>query len=406
MGHEMTRCCEWEIYPAIDLRQGRVVRLVQGDPALETEYGRDPVVVARRWQQAGANWLHVVNLDGALDESSALNLSALKRLLGLGLPIQFGGGLRDFASVRYVLELGVHRVVIGTAALENSVLLAQVLDQFGPDRVALAVDVRDGWVYTHGWRQPTGMTAEELAQKWAANGLRWLIFTDVARDGTGEGLNVETAAELARTTGLCVIASGGVATLADVERAYQAGLSGVIIGRALYDGQLRLEDALRIGAREIVQIPSSATDAVAERVAVALRYFHQGFSCSQAVLASHAPLFGLDEEFALRVAAAFGGGISRTGGICGALAGALMVIGLRYGKVRAEDEEAKERTYHVAGELLRRFRAQHGSVLCRDLLGCDISSPAGLQRAREQRLFTTVCPRFVREAVVLLSEWV
>jgi len=237
----------WDVYPAIDLRQGRVVRLMQGDPALETEYGRDPLAVALRWREAGASWVHVVNLDGALDENSVPNLAALERVLTAGLRVQFGGGLRDFGSVARLMGLGVGRAVIGTAALEDPVLLAQVLAAFGPERVALAIDARDGLVRTHGWQQTTAVQAEELARRWADQGLRWLIFTDVARDGMESGLNVASTARLAQASSLQVIASGGVAMLADVERAYQAGLSGVIIGRALYEGRLRLEAALQIG---------------------------------------------------------------------------------------------------------------------------------------------------------------
>lgn len=238
----------WDIYPAIDLRQGRVVRLVQGDPALETEYGRDPLAVAMRWREAGATWLHVVNLDGALDESSARNLAALERVLTAGLRVQFGGGLRDLDSLERVLALGVSRAVVGTAALEHPRLLAQALEAFGPEQIALAIDARDGLVRTHGWQEATSVRAEDMALNWARQGLRWLIFTDVARDGMERGLNVALTAHLAGASGLQVIASGGVAAIADVERAFGAGLSGVIVGRALYEGRFRVEDALRVGS--------------------------------------------------------------------------------------------------------------------------------------------------------------
>ena len=246
---------DWEIYPAIDLRQGRVVRLRQGDPARETAYDDDPLAVARRWQEAGARWLHAVNLDGAFGEGGHENLAALKRILGTGLRVQFGGGLRDLESLRRVLELGVHRTVVGTAAVEDPALIEAALVAFGPAPIAVAIDTRRGRVRTHGWRQDSALTAVEMAQRCVELGVQWTIHTDVARDGMSRGLNVEASRQLAQGAGpltssgrhLHVIASGGVASLGNVRRACQAGLSGVIIGRALYEGLVRLEDALRVG---------------------------------------------------------------------------------------------------------------------------------------------------------------
>jgi phosphoribosylformimino-5-aminoimidazole carboxamide ribotide isomerase len=244
---------------------------MQGDPNQETKYADDPLSVAGRWQEAGATWLHVVNLDGAFDERSQENQAALERILTAGLRVQFGGGIRDFTTLRRALDLGVSRVVVGTAAVEDPDLIEFGLEAFGPERVAVGIDAREGKVRTHGWKQAATLTAVELAQQWAAQGVRWLIFTDVSRDGMGSGLNVEATVQLAQATGpsttlrpfdmaqgkLCsgqgsghrlhVIASGGVASLEDVRRAYQAGLSGVIIGRAFYEGQVALEDALRVG---------------------------------------------------------------------------------------------------------------------------------------------------------------
>jgi phosphoribosylformimino-5-aminoimidazole carboxamide ribotide isomerase len=145
------------------------------------------------------------------------------------------------------LDVGVSRAVIGTAAVENPTLVEAALKAFGPERVAVGIDARDGKVQTHGWREAASATAVALAKKWAAQGMRWAIFTDIARDGTGSGLNVEATAQLAQATGLNVIASGGVRGLEDVRRAHKARLSGVIVGRALYEGQVALEEALRIG---------------------------------------------------------------------------------------------------------------------------------------------------------------
>lgn len=246
---------DWTVYPAIDLRRGRVVRLTQGDPNQEKKYADDPLRAAGRWQEAGATWLHVVNLDGAFGEGDRENQAALERILTTGLKVQFGGGVRDFAALSWALDLGVRRVVIGTAAVRKPALVDQALRVFGPGRVALGVDAREGQVRTHGWQEAVPVTALELAHKWAARGIRWLIFTDVSRDGMGNGLNLKTTLRLAQVAApsasarrcLHVIASGGVASLADVRQAYQAGLSGVIIGRALYEGQVVLQEALRVG---------------------------------------------------------------------------------------------------------------------------------------------------------------
>lgn len=234
------------IYPAIDLRGGRVVRLAQGDPDRETEYDDQSLGVARRWQDAGATWLHVVNLDGAFGESGRANQSALTYILTTGLRVQFGGGLRDIASIRRALDLGVARAVLGTVAAENPSMVQAALDEFGPDRIAVGIDARDGYVRTRGWREAAPLKAADLAQQWATMGGRWLVFTDIARDGVGSGVNVEATAALAQATGLNVIASGGVAALDDVQRVRDAGLRGVIIGRALYEGQVDLEQAIKI----------------------------------------------------------------------------------------------------------------------------------------------------------------
>jgi phosphoribosylformimino-5-aminoimidazole carboxamide ribotide isomerase len=224
---------------------------MQGDPDLETDYASEPLDVARRWRRAGADWVHVVNLDGAFGERSTGNLAALERILRgkTGLQVQFGGGLRDLASVWRAVDLGVSRVVLGTAAVETPALVDAVLEIFGPERIAVGIDARGGEVQTHGWQEASSVTAVELGRQWAAKGIRWIIFTDVGRDGMGTGVNLDATIELAQTSGLNVIAAGGVASLDDVRRTYEAGLSGVIIGRALYEGQVALEDALLVGKK-------------------------------------------------------------------------------------------------------------------------------------------------------------
>jgi len=232
------------IYPAIDLRQGRVVRLAQGDPGRETSYSDDPLRVARRWEAAGATWLHCVNLDGAFGEKDKQNHQALSRILETPLSVQFGGGIRDMASITQAFDLGASRVVVGTAFVEDPGFVLAALEQFGPERVAVGIDARDGVAQIRGWQEAAMITAEDLAQRWADMGGRWLIFTDISRDGMGSGVNVDATTALADSTGLRIVASGGVKTLSDVQRVRDAGLAGVIIGRALYEGHIELSDAL------------------------------------------------------------------------------------------------------------------------------------------------------------------
>ncbi len=223
------------------------MRLTQGDPHREKCYADNPLLVAHHWQEAGARWVHVVNLDGAFDEHGRENQEALERILTTGLQVQFGGGLRTLATVRSALELGVSRAVIGTAALENPAMVEAALEEFGAERIAIGIDAREGKVQTRGWQQATGVTPIALAHQWAARGVRWIVFTDVARDGMGSGINLAATMQLAEATRLHVIASGGVASLEDVQQAYDAGLSGIIVGRALYEGRVDLREALRIG---------------------------------------------------------------------------------------------------------------------------------------------------------------
>lgn len=248
------------VYPAIDLREGRVVRLRQGRGDAETVYDDDPVAVARRWVAQGAEWLHVVNLDGALSYTAPhssrmpLNLQRLREICAAvpTTPVQFGGGLRTLADIELALRLGAARVVLGTVALRNPDLVAEAVRRFGAERVAVALDARRGRVAIHGWQETSEVTAAALGQAMRERGVRYAIYTDVLRDGMLSGVDAETATALARATGLQVIASGGVATLDDVRRlraGEASGIVGVIIGRALYSGALALPDVLR-AARE------------------------------------------------------------------------------------------------------------------------------------------------------------
>ena len=237
------------IYPAIDLRGGRVVRLKYGDPQQETAYSDDPCAVAERWRAAGAAWLHVVNLDGALGEESSA-LETLRQLAALeGVRVQFGGGLRALEDAARALEAGAARVILGTAAVQRPELAGEAVRRFGAERVAVALDARGDRVATHGWQQLSAWTPAELGRRFAEMGVRHALYTDITRDGDLSGVNVAATAALARETGLAVIASGGVASLADVRALLETGaVAGAIIGRALYTGAVDLAEALRLAA--------------------------------------------------------------------------------------------------------------------------------------------------------------
>lgn len=241
---------EFTVFPAIDLRRGQVVRLQQGDPARQKIYDSDPASTARRWLQMGASWLHVVNLDGAFGEKDKANRLALERILSTawqyGAQVQFGGGLRTLSDLETILEMGVARVVIGTVAIESPEIMNAALQRFGADRVAAGIDAREGRVRVRGWISETGVIALDLAARLRKDGLSWLVFTDIARDGVGSGVNLTATLGIAGVSGLHVIASGGVNGIDDIRRCREAGLAGVIIGRALYEGKIDLKTALNV----------------------------------------------------------------------------------------------------------------------------------------------------------------
>ncbi len=253
----MSTTADFVIFPALDLRRGRCVRLRQGDPTAETVFGDDPAALARHWVSLGATWLHVVNLDGALaaDAPAATRSNAdlplnLRRLAeiraAVTAPIQFGGGLRTLADIELALELGATRVVLGTAAVQNPALVADALRRFGPAAIVVGIDARAGLVATHGWRQTSQTPALALAQSMQAIGVTHIVYTDIGRDGMLSGVDAAGAAALARGSGLQVIASGGVRDLADIRSLLALaadGIAGVIAGQALYTGHLSLPAA-------------------------------------------------------------------------------------------------------------------------------------------------------------------
>jgi len=238
------------VYPAIDLRGGKVVRLKEGDPARMTSYSDDPAETARRWLSAGAGWLHVVNLDGAFGEGDNANRDALQKILDVAKEfdarVQFGGGMRSLDAIEDVLNLGVSRAILGTIAIEQPDVVADAINKFGAERIAVGIDARDGLVRTRGWKDDSGISATDLALQMRTLGLRTVIFTDIRRDGLGSGLNIAATRALADASGLDVIASGGVHTMDDVIAAKNAGLTGTIVGRALYDGTIDLKETISV----------------------------------------------------------------------------------------------------------------------------------------------------------------
>lgn len=237
------------VYPAIDIRNGRVVRLMHGDPNVESVYSDDPVEVANRWKAAGSEWVHVVNLDGALGENETA-LDILRDIVETGVSIQFGGGIRSLDAIQLALNAGAKRVVVGTLLVNQPELTTEAINRYGSETLVVALDAKDDLVATHGWQETTDWTPITLGQKFAESGIIHALYTDVGRDGDLSGVNVESTSELAQQTGLQVIASGGVAALNDLKALKSTGnIAGVIIGRALYANLFTLEDALAI-ARE------------------------------------------------------------------------------------------------------------------------------------------------------------
>jgi phosphoribosylformimino-5-aminoimidazole carboxamide ribotide isomerase len=235
------------VIPAIDLRGGRCVRLSQGMASAETVYAENPIKVAKRWCEQGAEMLHIVNLDAAFNKDDRDNLKALERiLLEVNVPVQFGGGVRSLDDVRAIDELGATRIVIGTTAIENPQLLNQIIDEF-TSTIVVGIDARDGIVALRGWEKMSDIKAIDFAQKVADMGVTRIVYTDIARDGMLTGINLEATRAIAEASGIHVTASGGVATLDDiyaVKELEEFGVDSVIVGKALYEGVFTLEEAL------------------------------------------------------------------------------------------------------------------------------------------------------------------
>jgi phosphoribosylformimino-5-aminoimidazole carboxamide ribotide isomerase len=237
------------LYPAIDLKGGACVRLKRGEMSEATVYADDPAAQARAWQAAGFSWLHVVDLDGAFAGESRNGEAVRAILRAVTVPVQLGGGIRDMAAIEAWLAAGVTRVILGSAAAKDPALTRAACRAF-PGRIVLGIDARDGMVATEGWAETGSLSALDLARRYEDAGAAAIIFTDIARDGMLAGLNLAATEALARAVPIPVIASGGVASVEDVRavRASPAGIAGVILGRALYDGRLAPEEAIAAAA--------------------------------------------------------------------------------------------------------------------------------------------------------------
>jgi len=238
------------VLPAVDVRGGRCVRLIQGAADRERVYDGDPVTAARSWEAVGAPWLHVVDLDGAFS-GIPVNVEVIRRLIAaVRIPVEVGGGVRSFDAIERWIDAGAARVILGTAAVRDTTLLAEACRRYR-DRIAVAIDARRGIVAAEGWVARTGLRAGAAATRAVRAGARRIIYTDIGRDGTFGGPNVAAIERMLRGVGAPVIASGGIASVKDIHRLRRlepTGLEGVIVGRALYEGRVRLEDLLAAAA--------------------------------------------------------------------------------------------------------------------------------------------------------------
>ncbi len=234
------------IYPAIDIKNGKCVRLVQGDPSNETVYGDDPVEIARMWEDAGAVFIHIVDLDGAFTGNST-NLSIVKEITqSVHIPVQLGGGIRSLDDIALRLEdIGVERVILGTAVLETPDIVVEGIKRF-PGRIVAGLDARNGKVSIRGWVQDTEQSLFHLAEKAKDMGVDTIVYTDISRDGMLSGPNFEITAELIGKTGMNIIASGGIHHINDIIKLKNLGAYGAIVGKSLYTGDIPIQSALAL----------------------------------------------------------------------------------------------------------------------------------------------------------------
>lgn len=233
-----------KIFPAIDLLNEKVVRLYQGDYDQQEVFGEDPVAFAQSFEEKGAKYLHLVDLDGAKDGALRYFKTAEKIVANTNLFVEVGGGIRDEETIERCLAAGVHRVIIGTLPQKNPTLAKELIQKYG-DKIAVGVDARDGKVAVEGWLETTETDAFDFCKELASWGTKTIIFTEISRDGTGQGINIPLYQQLLEIDGIEFVASGGVATLHDITALKEIGIPSAIVGKALYKGDLKLEDVLK-----------------------------------------------------------------------------------------------------------------------------------------------------------------
>ena len=238
-----------QVYPAIDMKGGKCVRLYQGDYEQETIYGDPPFDMAKNFVDEGATWIHLVDLDGAKDGEKIHAKEVIRIAKELPVNVQICGGIRSSEDVSYYLDHGVNRVIIGSLAISKPELVAELIKEYGGDRIVIGLDAKDGMVATHGWLETSSQSAIEVGQYFASKGAKHVIFTDIATDGTLQGPNLKANKELAEATGLSIIVSGGISSLEDIEAVAElstiSSVSGVITGKALYNNRFTLKEALQ-----------------------------------------------------------------------------------------------------------------------------------------------------------------
>lgn len=234
-----------QLYPAIDLKNGQCVRLKQGEFKEITVYSDKPEEIAALWQEQGATYLHLVDLDGALAGHS-VNEEVIRKIVNtVSIPVEIGGGIRSEEAIASMLSLGIARVIIGTKAVKQPEFIRDMIEKFGADRIVLGVDSKDGMVAVEGWETVSEITASDLCSRMKEYGIRHIVYTDISRDGMLIGPNVAYTKKLTDETGLDVIASGGMSSMEDLRQLYEAGVQGAIIGKALYEKRIDLSEAVK-----------------------------------------------------------------------------------------------------------------------------------------------------------------
>lgn len=235
-----------KLYPAIDLKDGKCVRLLQGDYNEVTVYGENPGEMAKKWERLGGDFLHIVDLDGA-KAGKEINGEAIRQIVeAINIPIELGGGIRSIEDISLQLSRGVNRVILGSAAIKNRALVKEALDTFGPDKIVVGVDAKGGMVAVEGWLEVTDTSALTFCQELEKMGVQTVIYTDIAKDGMMQGPNIEETEKLVKETHLDIVASGGVSSFEDLKALEKIGVYGAIIGKAIYTGAIDLEEAAKL----------------------------------------------------------------------------------------------------------------------------------------------------------------